>query len=70
MISKEHLEKFKRIYQEQFNTTLTDQEATLMATDFLNMMKILVSPDLQEEIDIHNKQEIAEVSQKQTYETQ
>ena len=70
MLTRESLEKFKRIYQEQFNTILTDEEATLMATDFLNMMKILVSPDPQEEINTQNKEEKQKVSQKHTYETQ
>ncbi len=48
MLTRELLEKFKSIYQEKFNIALTDEEATLMATDFLNLMKILVSPDSDE----------------------
>lgn len=69
MLTRESLEKFKRIYQEQFNTTLTDEEATLMATDFLNMMKILVSPDPQE-VDTQIQEKSKDISEKQIYETQ
>lgn len=45
MLTKELLEKFKSIYKQQFSIDLSDEETTLMATDFLNLMKILVSPD-------------------------
>lgn len=69
MLTRESLEKFKRIYQEQFNVTLTDEEATLMATDFLNMMKILVSPDPQD-VDAPIQEESKDISEKQIYETQ
>ncbi len=55
MLTSELLEKFKRIFQEQFNTILSDEEATLMATDFLNTMKILVTPD-PEELDIQQEE--------------
>lgn len=44
MISNELLEKFKRLYNEKYNITLSDEEATQMATDFLNLMKILLRP--------------------------
>ncbi len=67
MLTKDSLENFKRIYQEQFDITLTDEEATLMATDFLNMMKILVSPDTEEQT-ISNDEEIKEQPEEQTYE--
>ena len=45
MISKESLEKFKVIYQEQFKATLTYEEATQMATDLINLMKVLLKPE-------------------------
>ena len=44
MISKEHLEKFKRLYKEKCNITLTDEETTELATHFLNLMEILIRP--------------------------
>lgn len=44
MISKELLEKFKRLYQEKYNINLSDEETIQMATDFLNLMKILLRP--------------------------
>lgn len=45
MISKELLDKFKKLYQEKFNITLTDEETTEMATNLVNLMKILLKPD-------------------------
>jgi len=45
MISKELLEKFKMLYQEQFNILLNDEEATKMATDLVNLMRVLLKPD-------------------------
>ncbi len=45
MISKELLQKFKTLYQEQFNISLTDEEATKMATDLVNLMRVLLKPD-------------------------
>lgn len=47
MISEELLEKFKRLYQEKFNILLSDEEATEMTTDFLNLMKVLTKPIIQ-----------------------
>lgn len=44
MISKESLERFKKLYYEKYNIALSDEAATLMATDFLNLMKILTRP--------------------------
>jgi len=44
MISKEHLEKFKRLYKDKYNITLTDEETTELATHFLNLMEILIRP--------------------------
>lgn len=45
MISKELVEKFKKLYCEKFNTTPTDEEATKMVTDLINLMRILLKPD-------------------------
>lgn len=45
MISNESLEQFKRIYLEKFNIELTQEEATQMATDLINLMRVLLKPD-------------------------
>lgn len=44
MVSKELLEKFKTIYQEEFNIVLSDENAIKMATDLLNVMRIITRP--------------------------
>ena len=45
MISNEMLEKFKKLYLEKYNISLTNEEATRMATDLVNLMRILLKPD-------------------------
>jgi hypothetical protein len=45
MVTKELLEKFKTLYQEQFNISLTDEDATKMATDLVNLMRVLLKPE-------------------------
>ena len=45
MISTELLDKFKKLYEEKYNIILNEEEALKMATDFLNLMKILMRPD-------------------------
>ncbi len=45
MVSKKMLEKFKTLYFEEFNVRLSDEVALKMATDLLNLMKILVWPE-------------------------
>jgi len=45
MISNEILEKFKKLYQEKYNVTLTDEETTQMANDLVNLMRVLLKPD-------------------------
>lgn len=44
MIGKEMLEKFKNLYFKKYRIKLSDEETTQMATDFLNLMKILLRP--------------------------
>ena len=39
MISKELLDEFKNLYKDHFDITLSDEEATSLATDYLNLMK-------------------------------
>lgn len=58
MMSNELLEKFKRLYQEKYNITLSDEEATQMATDFLNLMKVLLRPKPKKVENAQYKQEI------------
>jgi len=67
MLTKELLEKFKSIYKQQFSIDLSDEEATLMATDFLNLMKILVSPDPEDtQTDKENGKELPEEANHET----
>ena len=47
MISKNLLDKFKTLYQEEFEITLTDEEATKMSSDLVNLVKVLVTSSSQ-----------------------
>jgi len=60
MISNELLAKFKRLYQEKYNITLSDEETTKMATDFLNLMKVLLRPKPKV---VENTQFVQEINQ-------
>ncbi len=44
MISKESLEKFKRLYKEQFKEELSDDEALRRATRLLNLYRAIYLP--------------------------
>ena len=44
MISKEYLDKFKKLYKDKYEITLSDEEVTELATHFLNLMEILIRP--------------------------
>lgn len=44
MVNRELLEEFKIIYKEQFNVSITDEEATAMTRDLVNLMKVLLKP--------------------------
>ena len=60
MISTEILEKFKKLYQEKYNVTLTDEETTQMANDLVNLMRVLLKPDpkpVSEEPDFEERSE-------------
>ena len=48
MISKESLEKFKRLYKEQFKEELNDDEALRRATRLLNLYRAIYAPFLLE----------------------
>ena len=43
-MNQELLEKFKSLHKEKFDIDLKDEEATKMATDFLNLMEVLLRP--------------------------
>ena len=44
MVNNEQLEKFKSLYKRKYNITLSDEEATKMTTDLLNLMRVLIKP--------------------------
>lgn len=44
MVSKEILDRFKKLYEEEYNIVLSDEEATDLATHFLNLMSVLIKP--------------------------
>lgn len=46
MISKESLEKFKRLYEKRFGEELSDQVALDKATRLLNLYRAVYAPDL------------------------
>ena len=48
MISNDILAKFKKLYYEKFNISLSDEETTQMANDLVNLMKVLLEPDSEE----------------------
>ena len=60
MISKEYLDKFKKLYKDKY--TLTDEEATELANHFLNMMEVLIRPKLKRSQNIRNNTEVVERS--------
>ncbi len=54
MISKEYLDKFKKLYKDKYEITLTDEEATELANHFLNMMEVLIKPKQKRSRSIQN----------------
>ncbi|MGB2762136.1 MAG: hypothetical protein WBC21_01190 [Minisyncoccales bacterium] len=51
MISKESLEKFKKIYKKRFGEDISDQVALEKATKLLNLVKAVYRPMTREEYD-------------------
>ena len=49
MVSKEILEKFKKLYHAKFNVSLSDEEATQMTTDLVNLMRVLLKPETKDQ---------------------
>lgn len=56
MISNELLGKFKKLYKEKYDIALTDEETTKMATDLVNLMRILLKPDYKPKVPVINLQ--------------
>lgn len=50
MVSRELLDEFKIICKEEFNVNITDEEATEMSTELVNLMKVLLKPESDPEI--------------------
>ncbi len=48
MVNRELLDKFKRLYQEDFDIALTDEEATKMSNDLINLIRVLIKPSHKE----------------------
>ncbi|MBI2325845.1 hypothetical protein HYU91_00460 [Candidatus Collierbacteria bacterium] len=64
MISKEYLDKFKKLYKDKYEITLNDEEATELANHFLNMMEVLIRPKQKRS---QNKRNNAEIEERSTY---
>jgi len=60
MISKEYLDKFRKLYKDKYNITLSDEETTELATHFINLMEILIRPKSKTENQINNQTYISE----------
>jgi hypothetical protein len=60
MISKEYLDKFRKLYKDKYNITLSDEETTELATHFINLMEILIKPKSKTENQINNQTYISE----------
>jgi len=50
MVRAEIREQFKKLYEEKFHIAITDEEATQMATDLINLVQVLVKPDVLPEL--------------------
>ena len=68
-MSKELLEKFKNLYYEKFGISLGNEEATAMATDLVNLMKVLLEPDNtnKAESKLEERSEYATIQTQQRY---
>ncbi|MEX0616733.1 MAG: hypothetical protein WD231_02870 [Candidatus Woykebacteria bacterium] len=44
MVNRELLDKFKSLYKRKFDIDLSDEEATKMATDLMNLVRVLIKP--------------------------
>jgi hypothetical protein len=55
MISKEHLDKFKKIYKKHFKVELSDQDALEKATKCLRMVELVYKPITADKYKKHSK---------------
>jgi len=55
MISKESLEKFKRLYKERFKEELSDEETLRKATRLLNLYRAVYTPLTREKTNNENE---------------
>ena len=60
MVSRELLDEFKMIYKVEFNVAITDEEATEMSTELVNLMKVLLKPDPSPDTDPENNNQLEE----------
>lgn len=44
MVSAKNVEKFKKLYLKQYGVSLSNKEATQMANDLVNLMRVLLKP--------------------------
>lgn len=44
MLSREAIKEFKKIYERRFNQTLSDKESLEMATNLINLFKVIYRP--------------------------
>lgn len=65
MISKEYLDKFKKLYKDKYNIALTDEETTELATHFLNLMEILIRPKPKNQIIEKNVNQVSLTERRQ-----
>jgi hypothetical protein len=64
MISKEYLDKFKKLYKDKYDIALTDEETTELATHFLNLMEILIQPKNKSKIVDQSEDHISETERR------
>ncbi len=57
MLEDQDLEKFKQLYLEEFHIALSNEEATRMATDLINLVRVLLKPDQPEKNEEIKKEE-------------
>ena len=63
MISKEILDKFKKLYKDKYDIDLTDKQTTQLANDLVNLMRVLLKPEPKE---VENKVRQEERRQNET----
>ena len=49
MLSKEILDKFNKLYKDKYDIDLTNEQTTKLANDLVNLMRILMKPEVKKE---------------------